>query len=165
VPDGKYANIVQRLKPGAATPGDIVDLEGNLVGKHDGVINFTVGQRKGLGLSGNAEPLHVIKIDAANARVTVGPREALQTRTIRLRDLNWLADMGDVFDCAVKVRSTRPPADARVTKLADGGVSVELLSPEESVAPGQACVFYEREGTRVLGGGWIMRAETALAAE
>ncbi|HEX2593772.1 MAG TPA: tRNA 2-thiouridine(34) synthase MnmA, partial [Rhizomicrobium sp.] len=146
VPDGKYANIVQRLKPGAATPGDIVDLAGNVVGHHDGVINFTVGQRKGLGLSGNAEPLHVIKLDAANARVVVGPREALQTKTIVLRDVNWLADMADVFDCAVKVRSTRPPVDARVTKRADDSVSVELLAPEESVAPGQACAFYEREG-------------------
>jgi tRNA-specific 2-thiouridylase len=166
VPDGKYANIVQRLKPGAATPGDIIDLDGKVVGQHDGVINFTVGQRKGLGLSGNAEPLHVIKIDAANARVTVGQREALQTRTIRLRDLNWLADCADTFECAVKVRSTRPPVVARVTKHLDGSASVELMSPEESVAPGQACVFYERDGTRVLGGGWIVRAEAcALAAE
>ncbi len=165
VPDGKYANIVQRLKPGAVTPGDIVDLAGQVVGRHDGVINFTVGQRKGLGLSGSAEPLFVLKLDAANARVVVGPRQALQTRTIALRDLNWLADCAETFDCAVKVRSTRPPVDARVMKLGDGGVAVELLAPEESVAPGQACVFYEREGTRVLGGGWIAAAAIARAAE
>jgi tRNA-specific 2-thiouridylase len=168
VPDGKYANIVQRLKPGAATPGDIVDQAGNVVGKHEGVINFTVGQRKGLGLSGNADPLFVLKLDAAKAEVVVGPREALKTKTISLRDVNWLADMDDVFDCAVKVRSTRPPVDARVTKHTDGRVTVELLAPEESVAPGQACVFYEREGTRVLGGGWILKNEPAakaLAAE
>jgi tRNA-specific 2-thiouridylase len=165
VPDGKYANVVQRLKPASAMPGDIVDLDGKIVGRHDGVVHFTIGQRKGLGLSGNAEPLHVIRLDAASARVIVGPREALATRTIRLRDVNWLADCPESFDCMVKVRSMRPAVDARVTKVADTGV-VELLSPEESVAPGQACVFYGRDDSRVLGGGWIARAEVpALAAE
>ena len=165
VPDGKDARVVQRLNPAAAMPGDIVDLDGNVVGRHDGVIHFTVGQRKGLGLSGNGKSLHVIRLDAANARVIVGPREALATRTIRLRDVNWLADCGETFDCMVKVRSTRPAVDARVTKFADGAM-VELLSPEESVAPGQACVFYERDGMRMLGGGWIVKSEAAaLAAE
>ncbi|HEY1707708.1 MAG TPA: tRNA 2-thiouridine(34) synthase MnmA [Rhizomicrobium sp.] len=164
VPDGKYANIVQRLKPGAVTPGEIVDRNGTVLGRHDGVIHFTVGQRKGLGLSGNADPLFVLALDAANARVVAGPREALQTRMIALHDVNWLANCPDVFDCAVKVRSMRPPVEARVTKQGDDA-SVELLSPEESVAPGQACVFYERDGTRVLGGGWIRKAEMALAAE
>jgi tRNA-specific 2-thiouridylase len=166
VPDGKYANVVARLKPGAATPGNIVDLSGNVVGRHDGVIHFTVGQRKGLGLSGHTEALHVIRLDAANARVVVGPRAALQTKTIALRDVNWLAGTDDVFDCTVKVRSTRPAVEAQVTKHADGSVTVDLLAPEESVAPGQACVFYERDGTRVLGGGWIAKSESAaLAAE
>jgi tRNA-uridine 2-sulfurtransferase len=158
VPDGKYANIVQRLKPHAAKPGEIVNLKGETLGRHDGVIHFTVGQRKGLGLSGNEEPLFVVALDPANARVVVGPREALATRSVRLRDVNWLAPAGAPFACAVKVRSTRPPTSAIVTPTEEGAI-VELLSPEESVAPGQACVIYERDGTRVLGGGWIMRAE------
>jgi tRNA-specific 2-thiouridylase len=170
VPDGNYAGIVEKLKPDAVKPGDIVDLQGRVLARHDGVIHFTVGQRKGLGLSGNEEPLFVLKLDAANARVVVGPRAALATRTIRLRDVNWLiAPDGEFarngFECAVKVRSLRPPVPARVTPM-NGGAMVELLNPEEAVAPGQACVFYERDGSRVLGGGWIMRQEPArMAAE
>jgi tRNA-uridine 2-sulfurtransferase len=166
VPDGKYSNIVERLKPDAVRPGVIVDLHGETVGCHDGVIHFTVGQRKGLGLSGNEEPLFVVALDAANARVVVGPRAALATRTVTLREVNWLVPADRAFDCAVKVRSTRPPVPARVTPLPNNGASVELLSPEESVAPGQACVFYDREGSRVLGGGWIARAvQQKVAAE
>jgi tRNA-specific 2-thiouridylase len=164
VPGGKYSNIVTKLKPDAARPGEIVDLRGATVGRHDGVIHFTVGQRKGLGLSGNEEPLFVVALDAANARVVVGPREALRTRTVMLRDANWLIDASAPFDCAVKVRSTRPPVPARVVPLASGGAAVELLFPEESVAPGQACVFYSRAGTQVLGGGWIARAQTQQVA-
>ncbi|MGZ5931460.1 MAG: tRNA 2-thiouridine(34) synthase MnmA [Rhizomicrobium sp.] len=164
VPDGKYSNIVEKLKPDAAKPGDIVDLAGKVVGRHDGVLHFTVGQRKGLGLSGNQEPLFVIALDAANARVVVGPREALRTRTVMLRDVNWLIDTTKPLDCSVKVRSTRPPVAACVTPLEGRTALVELLAPEESVAPGQACVFYERDGTRVLGGGWIARAEARREA-
>ncbi|HET7334729.1 MAG TPA: tRNA 2-thiouridine(34) synthase MnmA [Rhizomicrobium sp.] len=164
VPDGNYANIVQRLRPGAATPGEIVDLDGNVVGHHEGVINFTVGQRKGVGLSGNAAPLFVLKIDAANARVVVGPREALAIRTVMLRDVNWLVPADGPLDCAVKMRSTRAPVDARVTPLEDGRASVDVLGHEEAVAPGQACVFYERDGSRVLGGGWIVSAQRAAVA-
>jgi tRNA-specific 2-thiouridylase len=164
VPDGKYAAIVETLRPDAARPGPIVDLAGHVVGRHDGVIHFTVGQRKGLGLSGNAEPLFVTAIDAARARVVVGPRSALASRRVNVRDVNWLAPMREAFACAVKVRSTRSPTPARVVPLADGGAMVELLSPEESVAPGQACVFYD--GSRVLGGGWIAKPATAqIAAE
>jgi len=162
VPDGKYAAVVEKLRPGAAEDGEIVDLAGRSIGRHDGVIHFTVGQRKGLGLSGNAEPLFVVALDAANRRVIVGPRAALATRRVAVRDLNWLGPHDAPFDCAVKVRSTRAAVPARVTPLADGGASVELLQPEESVAPGQACVFYDR--TRVLGGGWIARAKSAVAA-
>ena len=171
VPGGKYANIVEKLKPDAAKPGDIVNLAGEVIARHDGVIHFTVGQRKGLGLSGNEEPLFVVALDAANARVVVGPRAALAARTIKLRDVNWLIDAGapfakEPFECAVKVRSMRPPVAARVTPHEDRTASVELLSPEESIAPGQACVFYERDGTRVLGGGWIAKAAPQrLAAE
>jgi tRNA-specific 2-thiouridylase len=164
VPEGKYSNIVQKLKPDAARPGEIVDLRGTTVGRHDGVVHFTVGQRKGLGLSGNEEPLFVVALDAANARVIVGPREALQTRMVNLRDVNWLIDAHAPIDCAVKVRSTRPPVPARIVPLAGRAAIVELLSPEESVAPGQACVFYSREGTQVLGGGWIARAQAQQVA-
>jgi tRNA-specific 2-thiouridylase len=165
VPDGKYTNIVQKLKPHSGRPGEIVNLKGETLGRHDGVIHFTVGQRKGLGLSGNEEPLFVIALDADNARVVVGPREALATRSVRLRDVNWLVPADAPFACSVKVRSTRPPTPAIVSPTEDGAI-VELLSPEESVAPGQACVFYERDGSRILGGGWIMRAEPLrLAAE
>ncbi len=164
VPDGNYASIVEGLKPDAAKPGEIVDTNGRVLAKHDGVIHFTVGQRKGLGLSGNKEPLFVLKLNAANARVVVGPREALRTRTIRLRDVNWLVPPTEI-ECSVKVRSARPPVPARVIPLGDGA-EVELLNPEEAVAPGQACVFYERDGSRVLGGGWITRHEPAsMAAE
>jgi len=164
VPDGKYANIVDRLRPDATKPGEIVDTNGNVLGRHEGVIHFTVGQRKGLGLSGNEEPLFVLKIDGANARVTVGPRDMLATRTIALRDVNWLGGSEREIDCAVKVRSMRPPVPARVVLGDERTAQVELLSPEDAIAPGQACVFYERDGTRVLGGGWIVRAETARKA-
>jgi len=149
-----YTDVVRRLKPEAGEPGDIVDEAGQVLGRHPGVMHFTIGQRKGLGLSGNQEPLFVVKLDAGARRVVIGPRSSLATKAIRLHDVNWLADPAEAVECAVKVRSMRPPAPARVT--ADGrGAFVELLSPEEAVAPGQACVFYK--GTRVLGGGWIGR--------
>jgi tRNA-specific 2-thiouridylase len=163
VPDGDYARVVARLKPDAARPGEIVDQSGRVLARHDGVIHFTVGQRKGLGLSGNEEPLFVLKLDAANARVIVGPREALRARSVQLRDVNWLVAPPGPFECAVKVRSTRPPVSALVTPH-ENGASVELLGFEEAVAPGQACVFYERDGSRVLGGGTIARSEAARAA-
>jgi len=164
VPDGKYSAIVEKMKPGAAAPGDIVDPQGQVLGRHDGVIHFTVGQRKGLGLSGNSEPLFVLRLDAARAQVVVGPRDMLSIRTILLRDVNWLGGSETAIDCTVKVRSMRPPVAARVVRGPERSAEVELLSPEEAVAPGQACVFYERDGTRVLGGGWIARAEPAQKA-
>jgi tRNA-specific 2-thiouridylase len=164
VPQGRYDHVVEKLKPDAVRSGDIVDASGRVLGRHDGVIHFTIGQRKGLGLSGNGEPLFVLKLDAKNARVVVGPREALATRGISLHSVNWLAPVTGTISCAVKVRSTRPPIAARVMPAGDGSAMVELLSPEEGVAPGQACVFYEESGTRVLGGGWIAAAEPARAA-
>jgi tRNA-specific 2-thiouridylase len=164
VPDGKYANIVDRLRPDATTPGDIVNTQGEVLGRHDGVSHFTVGQRKGLGLSGNEEPLFVLRIDAAKARVIVGPRDMLATRTIALRDVNWLGGGETQIDCAVKVRSMRPPVPAHLTRGTDRAAQVALLSPEDAIAPGQACVFYERDGTRVLGGGWIARTEAVRNA-
>jgi tRNA-specific 2-thiouridylase len=162
VPEGRYTAIVEKLAPGAAVPGEIVDAEGRMLGTHPGVIHFTVGQRKGLGLSGSGEPLFVLGLDAANARVIVGPREMLSVRTIALRDVNWLGGGQTALDCTVKVRSMRPPVPARVTRGPEHSATVELLAPEEAVAPGQACVFYD--GSRVLGGGWIAKAEPARKA-
>jgi tRNA-uridine 2-sulfurtransferase len=164
VPQGNYASVVEKLKPDAAKPGEIVDKSGHVLGRHDGVIYFTVGQRKGLGLSGNGEPLFVLKLDAERARVVVGPREALRTKAIILREVNWLLPAESAVSCAVKVRSTRPPMPALVMPMPDDSARVDLLAPEDTVAPGQACVFYEENGTRVLGGGWIARAESARAA-
>ncbi len=164
VPDGNYSNVVERLEPDAVRPGDIIDRAGTVVGRHDGVVHFTVGQRKGLGLSGNREPLFVLSLDAARARVVVGPRAALAARNILLREVNWLGERVEPFDCSVKVRSMRPAVSARVTPLENRAALVELLSPEDSIAPGQACVFYAPGGTRVLGGGWIARAEAAAEA-
>ncbi len=165
VPQGRYSDVVERLRPGAAEPGDIVDLAGRVVGAHSGIIHFTVGQRKGLGLSGNEEPLFVLALDAAANRVIVGPREALRTRIIVLKDVNWLAeDFRAGGACRVKVRSSRHAVPARVMPLADGAAEVELGLGEEGVAPGQACVFYAETDTRVLGGGWIAKAERASLA-
>jgi len=164
VPTGRYADIIARLKPDAAAPGDIVDLSGKVLGRHDGIIHFTVGQRKGLKIAAG-EPLFVVRLDAATRRVVVGPRAALATRTIHLHDVNWIGDgaLGaerrEVF---VKVRSTRPPRAAWLSAARDG-VEVELADGEEGVAPGQACVFYESAegGARMLGGGFIRSAEGA----
>jgi len=163
VPQGRYSDVVKRLKPGAEEPGEIVDLEGRVLGTHSGIIHFTVGQRKHLGLSGNAESLFVLRLDAPSRQVVVGPREALRTRMIRLSDVNWVAGTPPetALSCLVRVRSTRAPTPARVTVSPHGIVEVELVEGEEGVAPGQACVFYEDGGTRVLGGGWITRAERA----
>lgn len=166
VPQGRYSDVVQKLKPGAIAPGDIVDLEGRVLGRHDGIIHFTVGQRKGLGLA-HHEPLFVLRIDAARHQVVVGPREALATRRIRLRDLNWLsADLPDAGPRPVlaRVRSTRQPVRAEI-RVVNGRVDVELLDPEEGVAPGQACVLYDfDEPARMLGGGFIMREEAEHGA-
>jgi tRNA-uridine 2-sulfurtransferase len=155
VPGGTYAEVVKTLKPGAAQPGNIVDETGQLVGRHEGIAHFTIGQRKGLGLSGNEEPLFVVELDAACARVVVGPRSALRRQTILLKEVNWLADPALAADCTVKVRSMRPPVPAHVAAGPDGTASVMLAVPEEAIAPGQACVFYQ--GSQMLGGGWIAR--------
>jgi tRNA-specific 2-thiouridylase len=164
VPNGRYADLIEKLRPEAATPGEIVHLDGRVLGQHEGVIRYTVGQRRGLGLSGG-EPLYVVALDAAQARVIVGPREALATRTIRLRDVNWIGDDtlepigAEGLPVAVRVRSTRAPKPALLRRGADG-LEVELAAGEEGVAPGQACVFYESDDmdARVLGGGTILAA-------
>ena len=162
VPQGRYTGIVEKLRPDAARPGEIVDQAGKVLGHHEGIIHFTVGQRKGLGLSGNDEPLFVLKLDAARAQVVVGPRSALASRVIQLEGVNWLADADGVIDCAVKVRSMRPPVAAKVERLAGGAARVELQAAEDAIAPGQACVFYQ--DSRVLGGGWIKAADAIRTA-
>jgi tRNA-specific 2-thiouridylase len=166
VPQGRYSDVVARLRPDAGMPGEIVDLQGRVLGAHAGIIHFTVGQRKGLGLSGNEEPLFVVRLEAQTRRVVVGPREALRTRMVNLAHVNWLADCGtQPVSCQVKLRSTQSPTPARVTARNDGTAEVVLMEGEDAVAPGQACVFYEENGTRVLGGGWIVRAEAVRLRE
>ena len=171
VPNGRYAEIIERLRPEAIRPGDILHMDGRRLGAHQGILNYTVGQRRGLGIAA-AEPLFVVKLDAASASVIVGPREALMTRTLTLRDFNWLGDTpleshgGEGLGVAVRVRSTRRPKPALIAAT-DGRVLVTLLDGEEGVAPGQACVVYESEvpDARVLGGGTIesRRRETIEA--
>ncbi|KPG01934.1 thiouridylase [Rhodopseudomonas sp. AAP120] len=164
VPTGRYTDIVERLKPNAMEPGDIVDLGGRVLGSHPGIVHFTVGQRRGLGIASRA-PLYVLRLDAATRRVVVGPREALRMERIVLRDVNWIGDgalhqaVGDGLELFVRVRSTRAPQPAWL-RAANGGYEVELVAGEEGVSPGQACVFYDAaEGqARVLGGGFIKSA-------
>ncbi|MBM3951302.1 MAG: tRNA 2-thiouridine(34) synthase MnmA [Rhodospirillales bacterium] len=159
VPGGDYARVVERLRPGrTAAAGDIVDLDGRVLGRHRGVFHFTVGQRRGLDLgnAGAGEPLYVVRIEAATARVVVGPRAALLKDSLTARDVNWLdAPPEQPSPVTVKVRSTQPAAPATVRALPDGRAEVAFAEPQGAIAPGQACVFYR--GSRVLGGGWIER--------
>ena len=158
VPSGGYAAVIEKLRPGAAEPGDIVHLDGRVLGEHRGIIHYTIGQRRGIGIGGG-EPLYVVRLDPEARHVIVGPREALATRTVPVAEINWLGDAplgAEPVEALVKVRSTRPPVPARIS-VRPGGGAVELLTPEEGVAPGQACVFYDPDGSRVLGGGWIVR--------
>jgi tRNA-specific 2-thiouridylase len=154
VPSGRYAEVIERLRPGAAEPGDIVDLAGGVVGRHAGVVHYTIGQRRGLG-GGGAEPQYVVALDAARRRVVVGPRAALGVAEVELSEMNWLVepDGAAPIEAAVKLRSTQPAVPARIHPQAGGGARVELLRAEAGVAPGQAGVIYA--GDRVLGGGWI----------
>jgi len=161
VPNGNYASVIEKLRPGAADPGEIVDMAGNVLGRHDGVIHYTIGQRRGLGIGGLGDPLYVVRLDPEQRRVIVGPKESLSTRIVPVREINWLGD-GPLesraeWPVSVKVRSTRAPRPAIVRPLGPAEAEVELLDPEDGVSPGQACVFYETGGTRVLGGGWIWR--------
>jgi tRNA-specific 2-thiouridylase len=164
VPSGKYTDVIERMKPNALAPGDIVDLDGRVLGRHEGIIHFTVGQRRGLGIASSA-PLYVVRLDASTARVVVGPREALRMHRIVLRDINWIGGgaldraVGDGLEIFVKVRSTRAAQPAWL-RAVNGGYEVELVGGEEGVSPGQACVFYDAAGgqARVLGGGFIKSA-------
>jgi tRNA-specific 2-thiouridylase len=171
VPQGKYSDVIARLRPNAAVPGDIVHLDGRVLGHHDGILRYTIGQRRGIGVAAG-EPLYVVHIDADAARVVVGPREALETRRIFLRDVNWLGDgplaaLGpDGLEVFAKVRSSRPPRAATLRRQA-GATWVDLADGEAGVAPGQACVLYsdDSDDARVLGGGFIQRSERHADAE
>ncbi len=165
VPQGKYTDIIRKMHPEALARGEIVHMDGRVLGTHDGIVNYTVGQRKGLGIAAG-EALYVVKLDHRTGRVIVGPREALKTHTVRLRDVNWLGAMplaeaaaGNGAPVEVKVRSTRGPQPA-VIQLVDGEVMVTLVSGEYGISPGQACVFYadDSDTSEVLGGGFIAEA-------
>ena len=161
VPDGNYASVIEKLRPGAAEPGEIMHADGRVLGTHDGVIHYTIGQRRGLGIGGLSEPLYVVRLDVDSKRVVVGPKDMLATRTVPVREINWLGDTPltsrPEWHVSVKVRSTRPPREAILRPISNTTAEVELLSAEEGVSPGQACVFYETGGSRVFGGGWIWR--------
>jgi tRNA-specific 2-thiouridylase len=159
VPNGDYAAVIEKLRPGAAEPGQIVDLTGTVLGEHRGVIHYTIGQRRGLGIGGLADPLYVVKLDPNTRQVVVGPKDMLSTRTVPLREINWLGDAPltsrSEWEVEVKIRSTRPPRPATITPISETEALVTLVTAEEGVSPGQACVFYDADGSRVLGGGWI----------
>ena len=165
VPTGRYTQVIERLRPGAAEAGDIVHIDGRVLGRHGGIINYTIGQRRGLGVPAQ-EPLYVLKLDASRREVVVGPKEWLRTRRIALRDVNWLGDeplpafIQSGEEVLARIRSSGALQPARVS-FEDGETIVELAYGEEGVSPGQACVFYAASdgGERLLGGGWIRSAE------
>ncbi|WP_206086518.1 tRNA 2-thiouridine(34) synthase MnmA [Ollibium composti] len=171
VPQGKYSDIIAKLKPAAANPGEIVHIDGRVLGRHEGILRYTIGQRRGIGIA-SGEPLYVVHLDADRARVIVGPREALETHKIYLRQINWLGDgplseIGEAgMELFAKVRSTRPPRPATLHHR-NGATWVELADGESGVAPGQACVLYSDDGNdaRVFGGGFIERSERGAEAE
>jgi tRNA-specific 2-thiouridylase len=169
VPSGRYTDVIERLRPEAANEGDIVHLDGRVLGRHQGIIHYTVGQRRGLGVA-SGEPLYVVRLDAGSSRVIVGPREALETRMVALREVNWLGSVplqeADGMPIAVRVRSTRPPQPA-ILHVDGDHVSVELPEGEFGVSPGQACVFYASTDVRaqVLGGGSIQSPRSGIMNE
>ncbi|PWG03952.1 tRNA 2-thiouridine(34) synthase MnmA [Sphingosinicella humi] len=155
VPNGDYASVVKKIRPEAAAEGEIVDLEGRVLGRHQGLIHFTVGQRRGLEIGGQPEPLYVVRLEPEARRVVVGPKAALAVRTVKLDGLNWLGE-DQREGLTAKVRSMAKPAPVRFdpgSASGAGGEAVHFLAPEYGVAPGQAAVIYD--GDRVLGGGWI----------
>jgi tRNA-uridine 2-sulfurtransferase len=157
VPDGDYARIVKSVRPDAAQAGEIVALDGTVLGEHSGIIHFTVGQRRGLDIGGQPEPLYVIRIDAPSRRVVVGPKRALAVSAAQLSGMNWLADADErAQPLTVKVRSMAKPVPAHID-----GDRLVFGAPEYGVAPGQAAVLYA--GDRVIGGGWIETTESAAA--
>jgi tRNA-uridine 2-sulfurtransferase len=159
VQKGSYSDIVRKLRPESVTEGDIVNLDGTVLGRHLGIINYTVGQRRGLGIAA-AEPLYVIRLDPLTSQVVVGPKDALKRQCLTIKDINWLG-AGDFpesdLKLKVKLRSTQPPLNANISPCGVGMAKVVLKGSQGAVAPGQACVFYD--GERVMGGGWIMRED------
>jgi len=168
VPEGNYARIVEKLRPEAHDPGDIVDLAGTVLGRHEGIINFTIGQRRGLGLGGRLEgeeTLYVVRLEPSSRQVVVGPRNALETKRIPIGALNWLgaaAITAEGITCGVKVRSTMEPVGARLFADGDNSATVVLDELQFGISAGQACVVYDRD--RVLGGGWIQRQVDCVVA-
>ena len=161
VPTGRYTEIIERLRPGAAEEGDIVHIDGTVLGRHKGIINYTIGQRRGIGVAA-AEPLYVVRLDAGRREVVVGPRESLLKRHIFLRDVNWLGDElleaipAEGKDVLARIRSSGPLQEATL-RVTPRGAMVELAQGEHGVSPGQACVLYAAaDGERLLGGGWIV---------
>ena len=161
LPNGDYAAVIEKLRPGAADPGDIVDMQGRVLGQHQGVIHYTIGQRRGLGIGGLSTPLYVVRLDPEARQVVVGPKDSLSTRVVPLRESYCLCEAPfesrAEWHLQVKIRSTRPPRDAVVRPRSATEAEVELIAAEDGVSPGQACVFYDTEGTRIFGGGWIWR--------
>lgn len=158
VPDGNYVPVIERLRPEVGQPGDIVHEDGRVLGRHKGIVHYTIGQRRGIGIAA-AEPLYVTRLDAASATVVVGPKSALARDVIALRDVNWLGEGAPEGErVLVKIRSTRPPVPAVLRAGADGRLCAVLDDAEFGVSPGQACVFYDgaASGARVLGGGYIV---------
>ncbi len=165
VPEGKYADLVEKVRPGAAKPGNIVHMDGHVMGRHKGLIHYTIGQRRGLGIA-TGSPLYVVRLNAHTHEVIVGPRAALLTRRMYLDSPNWLTTApkkNESMDVLVKVRSTRPPIAGQIFWDETGRLCVDLAVFEEGVAPGQACVFYKEnnQGLQVLGGAWISRTVAA----
>ena len=166
VPEGKYTDVIRKLRPEAANPGKIIHTDGRVLGEHPGIMHYTVGQRRGLGLAEGSgqDPLFVLRLDSIKNEVIVGPRRKLEKSRIFVGGVNWLGK--DVFDAAqdgrsveVKVRSMKPSVSARLKRVENQPV-VDLDTPIEGISPGQACVFYDGNApSRVLGGGWIQAAE------
>lgn len=158
VPNGDYAGVIKRLRPDCSLPGEIRTIDGAVLGQHQGVLHYTVGQRRGLGVA-TGDPLYVVAIDADKREVIVGPREALARARIQLDEVNWLGDGGEtVLPVRARIRSTGEPAAAELTLNDNGSAEIVLAEAEEGVSPGQACVFYAADSDRVLGGGWISGA-------
>ncbi len=157
VPAGNYASVVQKLRPGACTPGEIIHINGEVMGRHEGIINYTVGQRRGLNIGGTAAPLYVLQLDPIKHRVIVGPQEFLARDSLEITDLNWLGDAPIATQgqqVCVKLRSTQAASAAIIYPTKDGKNLIRLIEPQEGIAAGQACVIYDSD--RVLGGGWIL---------
>jgi tRNA-specific 2-thiouridylase len=157
--------VIERLRPGAAEPGEILHMDGGVVGRHEGIIHFTIGQRRGLDIGGTDEPLYVVALQPAEKRVIVGPREALLASGIELREINWLGGEvpGDGLAITVKIRSAQQAVAARIYLLENGAARITFDAPEAGVSPGQAAVCYQSgsAGARVLGGGWIKGTTSA----